>query len=58
MSWFTRMTGVDKVVEQKINDKINGLKLPLVNNSKKAEYRMKENQMWASSDADNLLTFY
>lgn len=59
MGWFTKMVGIDKVVSQQIQNALQGAVIPTsVANPQLLEYRSKEYRVWASSNADALLTFY
>lgn len=59
MSWFTKMLGVDKMVDKKISETIAGLTLPdLVQDPTLQEYRAQEYRTWASTDPQMLLNFY
>ena len=59
MSWFTRLLGVDKVVNKQIQQILQGAVIPTsVANPQLLDYRTQEYRVWASSNADALLTFY
>lgn len=59
MSWFTKMIGVDRVVENKINQAMLNMNAPnSIMNPQLLEYRQREYKTWASSNANNLLIFY
>lgn len=56
-SWLgNTLFNIDKVVNDKVNEKMKGLIVPY--SSTAMNYRMMENKVWASANADNLLTFY
>lgn len=59
MSFITKMLGVDKVVSAQINQLLEGKTIPNVMfNPRLLEYRSMEYKVWASSNPNNLLTFY
>lgn len=59
MSWFTKLLGVDKMVESKIEEQLQGLTLPdMVDNPLLQDYRAREYRVWASSNANAILNFY
>ncbi len=56
-SWLgNTLFNIDKVVESSVNSKLKGLTVPQTTGIE--NYRMIENKVWASANADNLLTFY
>lgn len=59
MSWFTKLLGVDKMVDNKIKQHLKEITIPdMIDNPALQDYRAREYRVWASSNANAILHFY
>lgn len=59
MSWLTKLLGVDKMVDKKIEEHLKGITIPdMIDNPELQDYRAREYRVWASSNANAILNFY
>lgn len=59
MSWITRLLGVDKMVNNKIDEKLKWVTIPdLTSDPSLQDYRAREYRVWASTNPNSIFNFY